>query len=54
MIIATILFFSVGCIQAAPLFDFVLPVIIDNKQQIMTNNNDTIFFPMGKYATDVH
>jgi len=55
MIIA-ILIFSIGCIQAAPLFDFLPPVIIDNDQQIINDNNahTTIFFPVGKYATDVH
>jgi len=47
---------SMGALQAAPLFDFLPPVIIDNDQQILSSNNThtTIFFPIGKYATDVH
>jgi len=51
-----IIFFTMGGIQAGPLFDFLLPVIINENQQINTNNNahTTIFFPIGKYATDVH
>jgi hypothetical protein len=55
MIIAIIIF-SIGCIQVAPLFDFLPHVIIDNDQRITTNNNahTTIFFPIGKYVTDVH
>jgi len=56
MIIATIIILLVGCIQAAPLFNFLPPVIIDDDQRISTSNNThtTIFFPIGKYATDVH
>ena len=51
-----IIFFTMGGIQAGPLFDFLPPVIINENQQINTNNNahTTIFFPIGKYATDVH
>jgi len=54
--IFTIIIFSIGCIQAAPLFDFLLLVIIDEDQQITSNNNGhtTIFYPIGKYATDIH
>jgi len=53
--IFTILF-AMGALQGAPLFNFLLPVIIDDDQQIITNNNvhTTIFFPIGKYTTDVH
>jgi len=45
-----------GGVQARPLFDFLPPVIIDENQQITSNNNGhtTIFYPAGKYATDVH
>ena len=51
-----LLFFAMGGVQARPLFDFLPPVIIDENQQISTNHNGhtTIFFPVGKYATDVH
>jgi len=44
-----------GGVQARPLFDFLPPVIIDENQQISTNHNShtTIFYPVGKYATDV-
>jgi hypothetical protein len=56
MLLTTLIILSVGCIQAAPLFDFLPPVIIDEDQRITTNNNahSMIFFPIGKYATDVH
>jgi len=45
-----------GGVQARPLFDFLPPVIIDENQQITSNNNGhtTIFYLVGKYATDVH
>jgi len=51
-----IIFITMGGAQARPLFDFLPPVIIDDEQRITTNNNahTTIFFPVGKYATDVH
>jgi hypothetical protein len=51
-----LLFFTMGGVQTRPLFDFLPPVIIDKNQQISTNHNDhtTIFYPVGKYATDVH
>jgi len=45
-----------GSVQARPLFDYLPPVIINENQQITSNNNShtTIFYPVGKYATDVH
>ena len=45
-----------GGIQARPLFEALPPVIIDEDQRLTANNNahTTIFFPVGKYATDVH
>ena len=51
-----IISFTMGGIQAGPLFNFLPPVIIDENQQINTNNNahTTIFFPIDKYAMDVH
>ncbi len=52
-----LIFITMGGIQAAPLFDFLLPVIINNEQQIINNNNNAhtaIFFPVGKYGTNVH
>jgi hypothetical protein len=51
-----LLFIAMGGVQARPLFDFLPPVIIDENQQISTNHNGhtTIFYPVGKYATDVH
>ncbi len=54
-IIITILL-AIGGIQAAPLVDFLPPVIIDDDQQILTNNkaHTKIFFLIGKYTTDVH
>ena len=50
-----ILIIALGCAQAAPLFDFLLPVIIGNSRTSnLPNTHTTIFFPVGKYATDVH
>jgi hypothetical protein len=51
-----LIFITMGGIQERPLFDFLPPVIIDEDQQITSNNNGhtTIFYPVGKYATDVH
>ena len=50
-----ILIIALGCAQAAPLFDFLPPVIIDeSRTSHMPNTHTTIFFPVGKYATDVH
>ncbi len=45
-----------GGVQARPLFEALPPVIIDENQRLMANDNahTTIFFPVGKYATDVH
>jgi len=51
-----IILLAMGGVQARPLFDFLPPVIIDENQQISMDHNShtTIFFPVGKYATDVH
>ncbi len=51
-----ILLFTMGGVQARPLFESLPPVIIDEDQRLTANNNahTTIFFPVGKYATDVH
>jgi hypothetical protein len=56
MLIAIITILAMECIQAAPLFDFLSPVIIDDNHRIATNHNahTTIFFTVGKYATDEH
>ncbi len=57
MIIATIVLLMAWCLQAAPLFDFLLPVIIDEDQRITNNKMSTLpsSFPLvNKYATDVH
>jgi len=45
-----------GGAQARPLFESLPPVIIDEDQRLTANNNahTTIFFHVGKYATDVH
>jgi hypothetical protein len=44
-----------GCVQASPIFHFLLPVIIDDTRTThLPNQHTTIFFPVGKYATDVH
>jgi hypothetical protein len=50
IMIMAIFIFSIGCIQAAPLFDFLPPVIIDEDQHITSNNygHTTIFYPIGK------
>ena len=50
-----LLIIALGCAQAAPLFDFLPPVIIDDSRTSnLPNTHTTIFFPVGKYATDVH
>ena len=50
-----ILILALGCAQAAPLFEFLPPVIIDDtRTSNLPNTHTTIFFPVGKYATDVH
>ena len=50
-----ILILALGCAQAAPLFDFLPPVIIDDtRTSNLPDTHTTIFFPVGKYATDVH
>jgi len=51
-----IILFTLGGVQARPLFDFLPPVIINEEQRITTNNNahTTIFFPVEKYSTDVY
>jgi len=45
-----------GGLQARPLFEALPPVIIDKNQRLMASDNahTTIFFPVRKYATDVH
>ena len=49
------LILTLGGAQATPLFDFLPPVIIDDTRTAhMPNTHTTIFFPVGKYATDVH
>ena len=49
------LWITLVCVQASPIFDFLPPVIIDEHRTIHTpNEHTTIFFPVGKYATDVH
>jgi len=56
MLSTLIILFSVECIQAAPLFEFLPPVIINDNQHITAYHNahTTIFYPAGKYTTDVH
>ena len=50
-----ILIFALGCAHASPIFDFLPPVIIDDTSSThLPNQHTTIFFPVGKYATDVH
>jgi len=51
-----LLLITMGGVQAPPLFNFLPPVIIDENQQVTADNNGhtTIFYPVGKYATDVH
>jgi len=56
MIIAFITVIATMYIEAAPLFDFLPPVVINEDQRITNNHNEhtTIFFPIRKYATDIH
>ena len=50
-----ILILALGCAHASPIFDFLPPVIIDDTSTThLPNQHTTIFFPEGKYATDVH
>ena len=50
-----ILLLALGWAQASPIFDFLPPVIIDDSSTTqLPNQHTTIFFPVGKYATDVH
>ena len=50
-----ILILALGCAHASPIFDFLPPVIIDDTSTThLPNQHTTIFFPVGKYATDVH
>ena len=56
MLISILIIFEIVDIQAAPLFDFLPPVII-KEDQILTNRDNahtTIFCPVGKYATNVY
>jgi len=54
MIIITLLLLFSGA-QSSPLFDFLPPVVVEDTQiHSNPNQHTTIFFPIGKYATDVH
>ncbi len=53
MFIAIITILAIECIHAAPFFDFLPPVIIDDNHRIATNHNahTTIFFPVLQMYT---